>query len=107
MGRNNSNTKKVEVEVPEKFTRHLVAFLAGHPHVQKVWVNEQGEYHLHAVEGFEEFDVADIFSQIKDVDAFIADPVSTGGGEAAGSEGGEGGSKTNNENTPTGGGEAK
>ena len=97
------NTKKVEIEVPEKFTRHLVAFLYHHPHVKKVWVNEAGEYHLWAVEGFEEFDADDIFGRTKDVEAFIAEPAPAGNGE----EGGEGGSKTSNENNSTGADGAK
>ncbi|HWB91019.1 MAG TPA: hypothetical protein VG605_04185 [Puia sp.] len=54
-----SNTKKVEIEVPEVFSAHLAAFLHNNPHVKKVWVNEAGEYHLSAKEGFDEYDVDD------------------------------------------------
>lgn len=102
MGR--GNTKKVEIEVPERFTAHLAAFLRSYPHVKKVWVNEKGEYHLSAKEGFEEYDVEDILSKVPEPTPELATTVSTtGSGEDAGA-GLEG--TTINENS-TGSGEAK
>lgn len=52
-----TNTKKVEIEVPEVFSAHLAAFLHNNPHVTKVWVSETGAYSLSAREGFDEYAV--------------------------------------------------
>lgn len=51
------NTKKIEVEVPEVFSAHLVAFLRNNPHVKKVWINENGDYYLCAKPGYDEYPV--------------------------------------------------
>lgn len=51
------NTKKIEIEVPEIFSAHLAAFLHNNPHVNRIWVAENGEYSLTERPDFEEYDV--------------------------------------------------
>lgn len=103
------DTKKIEIEVPERFTPHLAAFLRSYPHVKKVWVNEKGEYHLSAKEGFDEYDVEDILNKVPEPALTPAIPSSTtGSGEGNGTDKGKAGAEgtTINKNS-TGSGEAK
>lgn len=49
--------------LPE-WVKHLAGFLKSHKYVKTVYLNKDGEYHLHAVKGFEKVDVAEFLAEI-------------------------------------------
>lgn len=56
---------KAPVEAPKasgKFSDHLKATLAKHPHINCAWVNEKGEWHYSAKAGFKAYSREEILN---------------------------------------------
>jgi hypothetical protein len=58
----------MEQKILPEWVKKVADFLAIHKHVKVIYLNKNGEYHLHAVKGFEKVDVAEF---MESVDTYI------------------------------------